>query len=220
MSNKITTTNKLEDAVDLGTWVGRKQAFSLIAGRCSAADAECLRQMRGKKAYRALGLNWDTFCHERLGISRSSADLIVRQLDEFGPAFFTLAQVMQITAQEYRRLGVAARGNVLLHAGEEILIEAENGPRLLAAIEELRHNARVEPLDVAAEFAPGLPEPAGTRTDAEHRLALAEEHMHAIIAELWQLWKTQPGVGERIRVHSLVGSGAHEFELMRLGMRF
>ena len=40
--------NKIAPAVgaayELGEWMGRKQAFSSLAGRCSAADAECLRQ--------------------------------------------------------------------------------------------------------------------------------------------------------------------------------
>jgi hypothetical protein len=136
--------NKLEDAVDLGTWMGRKQAFSLIAGRCSAADAECIRKMRGNKTYRALGLNWDKFCRERLGICRSTADLIVRQLEEFGPAFFTLAQAMRITADEYRRISSAVSGEKLLHAGEEIPIETGNAPRLAAAIEDMRRHREAE----------------------------------------------------------------------------
>ncbi|HUI80868.1 MAG TPA: hypothetical protein VLY24_23240 [Bryobacteraceae bacterium] len=36
-------------AFDLGTWLGRKQAFGLMAGKCSAADAECLRNIREQK---------------------------------------------------------------------------------------------------------------------------------------------------------------------------
>lgn len=144
MSNRITTTSKLQDAVELGTWIGRKQAFSLIAGRCSAADAECIRQMRNKRAYRAVGLNWDRFCRERLGICRATADLIVRHLDEFGPTYFTLVQVMRITADEYRRIASAVSGEKLLHAGEEIPIEAENAPRLAAAIEDLRRQRQAE----------------------------------------------------------------------------
>ena len=72
--------NNTEDMFDLGAWLGRKQAFTLLAGRCSAADAECIRQMRNKRAYRAVGLNWDRFCRERLGISRSNADSIVRHV--------------------------------------------------------------------------------------------------------------------------------------------
>jgi hypothetical protein len=160
MSGKTASRNKMEDAVDLGTWMGRKQAFSLIAGRCSAADAECIRRMRGDRTYRTLGLNWEKFCRERLGISRSNADSIVRQLEEFGPAFFTLAQVMHITADEYRRISSAISGEKLLHAGEEIPIETGNAPRLAAAIEDLRRQRE-------AEAAPPVDaEPTGADIDA------------------------------------------------------
>lgn len=37
---------KTDVAYQLGTWMGRKQAFTSLAARCSAADAECLRQIR------------------------------------------------------------------------------------------------------------------------------------------------------------------------------
>ena len=39
-------TQEKDMILDLGIWLGRKQAFSVVAGRCSAADAECLRQIR------------------------------------------------------------------------------------------------------------------------------------------------------------------------------
>jgi len=45
--------------------MGRKQAFASLAGGCSAADAECLRQMREQRKYRALGLTWAEFCKRR-----------------------------------------------------------------------------------------------------------------------------------------------------------
>ena len=58
--NKIAPA--LGQAYELGQWMGRKQAFSGLAGRCSAADAECLRQIRSRKQYRALKLTWRQFC--------------------------------------------------------------------------------------------------------------------------------------------------------------
>ena len=42
--NKIAPA--LGQAYELGQWMGRKQAFSGLAGRCSAADAECLCRIR------------------------------------------------------------------------------------------------------------------------------------------------------------------------------
>jgi hypothetical protein len=42
----------IDDAFDVGAWVGRSQAFALVAGRCSAADAEILFEIRVKKLFR------------------------------------------------------------------------------------------------------------------------------------------------------------------------
>lgn len=125
-------------AVDLGKWLGRRQAFALVAGRCSAADAECIRKMREERNYRTLAPSWGEFCKQHLGISKAWADRIIQYLEEFGPAYFLLAQVARVTPEEYRRISGSVRGQALLHAGEEISIEAENAGRLAVAIEELR----------------------------------------------------------------------------------
>jgi hypothetical protein len=39
----------IDEAFDVGAWVGRRQAFALVAGSCSAADAEILFEIREKK---------------------------------------------------------------------------------------------------------------------------------------------------------------------------
>jgi len=135
---KATISTRSDEILELGTWLGRKQAFAELAGRCSAADAECLRRVRNGKMYRTLKLSWRQFCKQRLGISGSTADLTIQRLEEFGPAFFMLAQATGITAEEFRRVSGSVRGQALLHAGEEIPINAENAPRLTVAIEELR----------------------------------------------------------------------------------
>ena len=67
-------TERIHHTLGLGTWLGRRQAFSVIVGKCSAADAECLRMLRKEKQYRYLGLNWEQFCKKHLGIARAVAD--------------------------------------------------------------------------------------------------------------------------------------------------
>lgn len=224
------------EAVDLGMWLGRRQAFALVAGRCSAADAECIRDMRKSKRYRALQMTWEQFCEERLGLGRSTADQVVRQLDEFGPEFFTLAQLTRVTPAEYRRLKPAVRGHALLHAGEEIPIEAENGPRLAAAIEELRRNAKADltasatPVREPEEQAPGRQEssetaeaPAADTSDlmtaAARGISNAQQSLHAALAELERLQTMHLELDDRVRLHSLVGYGAHKFNLLQLAVR-
>ena len=41
--------NKTEDMFDLGAWLGRKQAFTLMAGRCSAAGVVALKGTSGER---------------------------------------------------------------------------------------------------------------------------------------------------------------------------
>ena len=42
---------KTDEAVDLGKWIGRRQAFALVAGRCSAT----LKGERGRPDVSLLG---------------------------------------------------------------------------------------------------------------------------------------------------------------------
>jgi len=210
---------QIGEGVGLGVLLGRRQAFALVAGRCSAADAECIREVRRDKRYRVLKMTWDQFCEERLGVTSVTANKIVRQLEEFGPEFFTLAQLTRVTPEEYRRLKVAVRGHKLLHAGEEIPIEAENGPRLAAAIDELRRNAKVEPTAVVEPAESPSATPADSMTDAERGISSAAQSLDAALTELERLRASQLDLGDRVRLHSLVGYGAHKFNLLQLAVR-
>jgi hypothetical protein len=153
---------KTDKAVDLGRWIGRRQAFALVAGRCSAADAECIRRMRTEKTYLTLERSWERFCQQHLGISRAWADRIIGYLEEFGATYFMLAQATGITPEQYRRIQGSVRGQALLHAGEEIPIEAENAGRLAAAVAELRRGQKAENGDAA--------EQAGTQSEDLNRV--------------------------------------------------
>ena len=42
---KSTIQTESGEFLELDNWLGRKQAFAKLAGRCSAADAKCLRQV-------------------------------------------------------------------------------------------------------------------------------------------------------------------------------
>ena len=159
------------EVLETGRWLGRKHAFAELAGRCSAADAECLRQLRHKKMYRRLKLSWREFCKQHLGISRSAADQTIRRLEEFGRAYFVLAQAAGITENEYRRISSAVHDQKLLRAGEEIPITAENTPQLAAAVEALKQQARPAlPAPGSAKSGDGA-DPAVAKTGVEKQRA-------------------------------------------------
>ena len=141
---------KMDDVFDLGTWLGRKQAFAAVAGRCSAADAECLCAIRQKKLYRARGVTWQQFCTQYAGVSRALADDLIRRLEEFGPAYFHLAGVAKITPQAFRLIAPAVSEEGVQLGEEKIAFTPENAARIAAAVEELRTRAERQPKEEAA----------------------------------------------------------------------
>jgi hypothetical protein len=143
----------IDDAFDIGTWVGRKQAFALVAGRCSAADAEILFEIREKKLFRAIEHTWEDFCVKRLGMTRSYVDRAIRQFKELGPNFRKLSCFLPIKPAEYRLIAAAVTADGLSYAGEVIALEPENAPKLAEAVEALRreYTPETDPADPAEE---------------------------------------------------------------------
>ena len=199
---------KTNDAYQLGTWVGRKQAFSALAGRCSAADAECVRQAWVGKQYRALGMKWDEFCRQRLGLSRATADRIIARLEEFGPSFFILAQATGIGEKEYRRISASVHAQKLLHAGEEIPIDAEHAPRLAAAVEELRRQA---PPELPAADSAGSPP-----CELTPMLEKAERTLASAVDQIARLHGMSLSHAQRERLQRSVVKQLHRIPLFQL----
>jgi len=124
--------------LEVGTWIGRHQAFGLIANKCSAADAACLREIRDNKHYRALGLTWEEFCSRHTGIDRRTADRIVERLEEFGEAYFNLSQLIPIHPSGFRELASSVSGNTIELDGRMIPITPDHAPQIIEAVRELR----------------------------------------------------------------------------------
>jgi hypothetical protein len=75
-----------KDHIESGAWVGRQQAFAVIASKCSAAQAAALKEIKQSRVYESLGLTWQEYCPRYAGMTRERADLLIRQFDEFGEA--------------------------------------------------------------------------------------------------------------------------------------
>ncbi len=119
---------------DLGRWLGRREAFAAIAGRCSAAEAETLRRIRDEKLYKSLGLSWDDFCSQKLGSSRRHVDRILRVLGEFGTGYFLMAQITHITPEEYRAIAPHISAEGVRWDGAVIALLPENSEQVSAAV--------------------------------------------------------------------------------------
>ena len=128
---------EIDAAFELRLWLGRRQVFRVMGGRCTAADALCLQTIRDNQLYRVLNMTWEEFCRKLVGVSRPVADRILRHFEEFGTGYFELAAVTGVTPQDYRLIAGAVSEQGVAHAGETIPILPENAPRLIAAIKDL-----------------------------------------------------------------------------------
>jgi len=127
---------------DLGSWSGLQKAFAIVTGSCSAARAQCLKQVRDSKMLDDLGLTWDEFCKDYAGISRPHADSLIRQHAEFGDAYFRLSEIARVSPGAYRQIAAAVDGDSIEIDGEKIALLPANAARIRAAIQALRHRAR------------------------------------------------------------------------------
>src|SRR5215471_19144709 len=121
--------------------LGRREAFSVVAGRCSAADAETLRNIRDNKLYLALSPDWDEFCVKYLHMSRAAANRIIQLLIEFGPRYYEVAQLTRISAETYRSIAPSIQDGALHANGEAIALIPENAEKVSAAVAELWKSA-------------------------------------------------------------------------------
>jgi hypothetical protein len=139
---KYTKNDQHKEAMmNLGAWLGRHQAFGLIANRCSAADAECLKAIRDGGEYKQLSLTWEQFCTKHAGVSRVHAERQIHYLEEFGGNYFRFAEVMPISAETYRLIAGAVSEQGLECNGERIPLVRENRAKVAAAVTTIRAKA-------------------------------------------------------------------------------
>ena len=48
--------------LELGTIIGKSQAFAVLTNMSAGAQAACLRDIRDKETYKLTGLSWNDFC--------------------------------------------------------------------------------------------------------------------------------------------------------------
>jgi hypothetical protein len=122
----------------LGRLLGRREAFTIVAARCSAAEAALMRQIRDEKLYVGHAKDWDEFCTTHFHTGKENANRIIRLLEEFGPAYFEVAQLTRVSPATYRAIAPSIRDQTLHHNGDAIALIPENAERVAAAVAELR----------------------------------------------------------------------------------
>ena len=192
---------KTEDVFDLGTQLGRKQAFCLIAKRCSAAEIECLIEAQENKLYLAVESTWESYCRNRVGISRSTAERLIRQYKEQGPNLARLNSFTRIKPAEYRLFAAAVTDEGLAYNGEIIPLELENAPQLARAVEAIRSAS-------TPESAP--PDPA------EQAFAKAGKSLDTAIAEFSRLNTMLLDDDNRLRLAIALEAGRDHLNNLRI----
>lgn len=139
----------MTDEMNLGRLLGQREAFQIVAARCSAADANLMREIRDGKLYEGHAEDWGDFCARYLHTSRENANRIIRLLDEFGPQYFEVAQLARISPATYRAIAPAIQNHAIEHNGESIMLVPENAEKVATAVAEMRKAVRP-----AAEPAP------------------------------------------------------------------
>jgi hypothetical protein len=129
-------------AFEAGALTGRHQAFAMLATKCTYAQAVCLRDIRHTRAYETLGLNWEDFCARHAGISRVTAETIIRRLDEFGEAYFRLCAIVRISPDTFRHLADRINPETIELNGEQIPLTSDNACKIRAGIARLHAEVR------------------------------------------------------------------------------
>jgi hypothetical protein len=135
----------------LGQWMGRREAFGLIAGRCSAAEVQVLSQIREQKLYQSLNCDWEKFCTLHLHAVRRSVDREISYLRKHGPAFFTVRQLTHVSVKEYESIAGHITDQGVNLDGAVVALHSDNTSQVAAAIEELLKRADPEKQKPPAE---------------------------------------------------------------------
>jgi hypothetical protein len=178
---------------DLGLVLGQRRAFSAVAGKCSAADAATLKQIRDGKLYLSICSDWSQFCNQHLHMSKSTADKLIALLTEFGPDYFTVAQFTGISPAAYRAIAPSVRDSTVRYMGADIALTSENADKVAQAVQELRR--------IAAPAAPLTPP---TRVSPRQRLESLEKCSRNLVDGLTELADSAPGCDDREEMLQLV----------------
>ena len=188
------------DALEFGKMMGRHQTLSLVAGKCTAADAECLKKTRDQKLYLGFAKNWDECCTKHIGMSRANAERVIGLLEEFGPAYFEVAQLTRVSPETFRQLAPSIHDGTLHHHGQAIALIPENAARVASVVGEHRKAAPPRAADT------GL----GTRLDA------LEQRCNRLLQEFEELSGAWRDSGDRMMLGSVLARTRSE--LARLGL--
>jgi len=178
---------ELAELLLLGQVLGQNQSFAIVAGRCSAAQAEALLRIRESRLYLRCSSSWKQFCPEYLHISGTQADRIVRLWQLHGPAIFELRQLIRISPEAFNAVEPFIQEHALHFNDEAIELDPQNSQKIADAVAEIRRTM------------PPKEKPAPAPTVLE-RLASLAQQSEAIAAAFEQIARQNCRGEERLRL--------------------
>lgn len=177
----------MSDDLALGRLLGRREAFNLVAARCSAADASILRDIRERKLYLGHADGWEEFCTKFLHTTKDTANRVIRYLEEFGPTYFEVAQLTPVSPATYRAIAPAIQDHALRHNGETITLVPENAEKVVAAVAEMRKQIK--------KPAPAAAPPVDEIAAIDGRCAALVADLTRLVEERKDMLRLQASVG-------------------------
>lgn len=188
--------------LELGKWMGRRDAFGQVAGRSSAAEIESLRRIHDGKLYQRLNSTWEQFCAQHLKVSARTVERELAWLRRFGPAFFTLRQLARISPREYAAIAGCIDDQGVRVNGEVIALDPENGEQVARAVKALLEQSRpVETSAAPAKFDSALQRfQAASKALRAFDQELDRRRARAVAKELTRLLSAAVAWGVEIRI--------------------
>ena len=132
----------VEDQIlELGMLLGERRTLGTIAGRCSAAHAQCIRKMRESKLYVKFAPTWAAYCEKYLKMSKSTANRMIVLVETYGSVYFEVAALTGISPAEFERIHPHIHPDGIHAGGEVIALIPENAQRAIEAIAKLQEEA-------------------------------------------------------------------------------
>jgi hypothetical protein len=142
--NATTDTRPPEE---LGYLSGQRAAFAQTAGRCTAASAVALREIHDWKLYLRYARSWKAFCLPYLKTTHRHADNLIGLLNRFGPIYFGLNHLVDLTPEEFVLIESSIRHDGIEYEGRVIALNPANTAEPAEAIATLttRHPDNIVP---------------------------------------------------------------------------
>jgi hypothetical protein len=148
-------------------------------------------------------MSWEEFCTKHAGMTRRYADHVIRQLEELGPNFFRLSEVVRIAPETYRLISGAVKDEGLEYQGETIAITPENSEKIHAAVEALRE--KTAPRQAPA---PGLrPIPIDDQS-----ISRVNRKLDGVLEELRRMTEVELTMATKLKLFAVARSGIRRLE--------